>query len=85
MRDRFFGFVAHVGEAEGLAFDLAVAGVDDEVMFFAEVAGEFGNVDAAGVFDAGQRLRAVAVLGEEIEAAIADPIVDEGVRSAWRS
>ena len=35
MRDGFFGFVAHIREAEGLTFDFAVAAVDDEVMFFA--------------------------------------------------
>jgi hypothetical protein len=35
MRDGFLGFIAHVGEAEGLAFDFAVAAVDDEMMFFA--------------------------------------------------
>ena len=35
MRDGFLGFIAHVGETEGLAFDFAVAAVDDEMMFFA--------------------------------------------------
>jgi hypothetical protein len=35
MGNRFLGFIAHVGKAEGLAFDLAVAAVDDEMMFFA--------------------------------------------------
>ena len=79
MRNRFLGFVAHVGEAKGLAFDFAVAGIDDEVVFFAEIPGEFGNVDAAGVFHASQRFRAVTIFGEEIEAAVPDPIVDEGV------
>src|SRR6478672_5942039 len=48
---RFFRFVPHVRKPKGLAFDLAVAGIDHEVMFFAEVAGEFGNVEAPGVFD----------------------------------
>ena len=41
MRDGFLGFIAHVGKAEGLAFDFAVAAVDDEMMFFAQVAHEF--------------------------------------------
>ena len=80
MRNGFFRFVAHVREAEGLAFDLAVAGVDDEMVFFAEIAREFGNVDAAAVLYAGQRFGAVAVFGKKIEVAAADPIVDERVR-----
>src|SRR5437016_2287899 len=81
MHNRFFRFVAHVGEAEGLAFDLAVAGVDDEMVLFAEIAREFRNVDAAGVSNAGQRLGPVALGGKEIEAGAADPVVDESVRS----
>ena len=56
MRNRFFGFVAHVGEPECLAFDFAVAAVDDEMMFGAQIADEFRDVDAAAVFHAGQRL-----------------------------
>ena len=79
MRNGFFRFVAHVREAEGLAFDLAVAGVDDEMVFFAEIAREFGNVDAAAVFHAGQRFRAVAIPGEKIETTATNPIVDERV------
>src|SRR2546423_739628 len=79
MSDGFFGLVTHVREAEGLAFDFAVARVDDEVMFFAKVAGEFGNVDAATVPDARQGLRSISIFGEEIEAGAADPIVDERV------
>jgi hypothetical protein len=39
MRNRFFGFVAYVGEAEGLALALSVTAVDHEVMFFAQNAG----------------------------------------------
>ena len=35
MRDGFLGFIAHVGETKGLAFDFAVTAVDDEMMFFA--------------------------------------------------
>ena len=34
--NRLFRFVTHVGEAEGLALDFAVAGIDDEMMFLAQ-------------------------------------------------
>src|SRR5450631_3937608 len=81
MRDGVPGFVAHVGEAEGFAFDLAVAAVDDEVVFGAEVAHEFRDIDPAAVSHAGECLRTEAFFGEEIEAGAADPIVDERVRS----
>ena len=33
MRNRFVGFVPHVGETERFALNFAVAGIDDEVMF----------------------------------------------------
>ena len=69
MRNRFFGFVAHVGEAEGLTFDFAVAAVDHEVMFFAEISHEFGDVDAAVVFHAGERDRAKIFFGKKFESA----------------
>jgi hypothetical protein len=49
-------FVAHVGEAEGFAAQFAVAGIYDEVMFFAEATGKIDNVDVLVVFDAGERL-----------------------------
>src|SRR5688500_12856139 len=55
MRNGFLRFVAHVGEAEGFAFDAAVAAVNDEVMFGAQITHEFGDVDIARVSDAGQR------------------------------
>jgi len=56
MRNGFFGFVAHVGEAERLAFEFAVAGVDDEVVFFAKLLRQLQNIDAAIVFYARERL-----------------------------
>ena len=76
MRDGFFGFVAHIREAEGLAFDLAVAAVDDEVMFFAKISHELGDVDAAVVFHAGERDRAKIFFGKKFESALANPIVN---------
>ena len=56
MGNRVFRFVAHVGEAKGLAFDFAVAWVDDEVMFFAELSRQIDNIDAFVIFHAGERL-----------------------------
>jgi hypothetical protein len=41
MRDGFFGFVAHIGEAKGFALDLAVTGVDDQMMSRPQIAREF--------------------------------------------
>ena len=79
MPDRFFGLVAHVGEAEGLAFEFAVAAVDDEVMFFSQIAHEFGDVDTAIVPHAGERDGAIALFGEEAEISRAHPFVDEPI------
>ena len=40
MRDRFFRFVAHVGETKGFALNFAVAGIDNEMVFTAQIARE---------------------------------------------
>ena len=53
MRNRFLGFVAHVGEAESFAFDRAVARVDYEMMFLAEFFGHGDNVGPLAVLHAG--------------------------------
>ncbi len=79
MRNRFFRFVAHVGEAEGLAFDFAVAAVDDKMMFFAQVAHEFRHVDAAIIFDAGESEGAKVFFGEKFETSSTHPVVDKRV------
>ena len=55
MRNGFFGFVAHVRESKSLATEFAVAGIDDEVMFFAEASRKIDNIEPLVVFDAGQR------------------------------
>ena len=85
MRDGFFGFVAHVGEAKGLAFDFAVAAVDDEMMFLAQVAHEFRNVDAAIIFHAGESERAKIFFGEKFETAPTHPVVDERIGASVAS
>jgi hypothetical protein len=55
MRNGFFGFVAHVGEPKGLSANFAIAGIDDEMMLFAEMSRKIENVDVFVVFDARQR------------------------------
>ena len=49
-----FGFVAHVGDAEGGAFDFAVTAVDEEVVLGLQVLNEAGEVKAFGCFEARQ-------------------------------
>src|SRR6266481_854429 len=56
MRNGFFRFVAHVGEAEGLSSKFAVARVDHEMMFFAQRSRNLQDIDVASVFHARQRL-----------------------------
>src|SRR5437667_2768585 len=55
-RNCLFGFVAHIGEAEGFALNFAVAGIDDEMMFSAQFFRQFQNVDALVVFHASECL-----------------------------
>ena len=79
MRNRLFGFVAHVGEAKCLAFEFAVAAVDHEMMLFAQVAHQFGDVDSTVVLHAGERDGAMPFGREKFEASRAHPVVDERV------
>ena len=79
MGNGFFGFVAHVGKAEALAFDFTIAAVDDEMMFFAQVAHEFRHVDAAIIFDAGEGEGAKVFFGEKFEITLTHSVVDERI------
>ena len=80
MRDGFFGFVAHIGEAEGLALDFAVAGIDHEVMLFSKSFRECKNVEFFSiVLHAGERFRPKTFFGEEIKSGSSHPILDERV------
>jgi hypothetical protein len=84
MRNRFLGFVAHVGEPEGLAFELAVASIDHEMMFLAQIALEFRDIDPPRlrrVFNTGEGDGATTFNREKLKAAIADPLMDERVRA----
>lgn len=54
MRNGFLGFVAHVGETEGLTFEFAVTGIDDQVMSFAQFFRHRQNVDVLRVLHAGE-------------------------------
>ena len=79
MRNCFFGFVAHVGKAEGLTSDFAVTRVDDEVVSFTKFLRKCENIDAFVVLHAGERFRSKSLLGEKVEAGAANPIVHEHV------
>src|SRR6478752_8613164 len=68
-----FGFVAHVGDAEGGAFDFAVTAVDQEVVLGLEVLDEAGEVETFRSLEASERLRAAAFRGEEFEAVLGTP------------
>ena len=50
-------------------------------MLLAQVAHEFGDIDAALVLHAGEGYRRETVLGEKIETRVADPIMNERVSS----
>ena len=56
MRDSFFGFVAHVGKAKRFASNVAISGVDHQMMFFTKFPRQLQDVYSLVVLDAGQRL-----------------------------
>ena len=85
MRNRFFGFVAHVGEPERLALLFSVAPVDHEVMPGPEVAHQFGDVDPTVVFHAGERDGPMSFGGEKFESSGPDHSCTSLFVRAWRS
>ena len=76
---RVRGFVAHVGDAEGGALDLAVAAVDQEVVLRLQILDEGRKVEAFRGGEAGEGVGATAFWGEEREAVLGTPGVNHGV------
>src|SRR5260370_15207775 len=79
MRNSFLCLVSHVREAKRLPADLAVTGINHQMMFCPQPSREVQNVDAFIVFHAGERLSAESFLGKKIESGAAHPIVHEPV------
>jgi len=79
MGNGFVRFVAHVREAKSLAADLAVTGINHQMMFFPQPSRELQDVDAFTVFHAGESLGAETFLGKKIESSAAHPIVHERI------
>src|SRR5262245_33809193 len=79
MRNSLLCLVPHVRQAKSLAADLAVTGINHQVMFFSQPSGEVQNVDAFIVFHTGERLRAKPLLGEKIESGTAHPLMHKRI------
>src|SRR5260370_10966233 len=81
MRNSFLCLVSHVREAKRLPADLAVTGINHQMMFFPQSSREVQNVDSFIVFHAGERLSAEPFLGKKIVSSSAHPIVLERIRA----
>src|SRR6476661_9047183 len=81
MRNSLLCLISHVRQTKSLAADLAVPGINYQMMFFPQPFSEVQNVDASIVFHAGQCLRTKSFLGEKIESCTAHPIVHERIRA----
>src|SRR4029077_8944145 len=79
MGNGFVRFVPHVRQAKSLPADLAVTGINHQMMFFPQPSRELQYVDALIVFHAGERLGADPFLGKEIESSATHPIVNERI------
>src|SRR6476620_9665537 len=79
MGNGFVRFVPHVRQAKSLPADLAVTGINHQMMFFPQSSREVQDVDAFTVFHAGERLGAETFLGKKIESTTAHPIVPERI------
>lgn len=76
---RFDGFVAHVRDAEGGAFDFSVAAVDEEAVVVADGFDPTGEVEVVGGLEATEALGLEAFGGEIFEAVSGGPLLEEGV------
>src|SRR3954463_14941134 len=79
MRNRFVRLVAHIRQPKSLSTDLAVTGINHQMMFFPQPSGEVENVYPLTVFHAGERLRAESFLGKKIESNAAHPIMHKPI------
>lgn len=57
-------FVAHVREAEGLALDLAVPAIDEDLVFVLERLLQLGDIDVLVVLYAGKREGFITAFGK---------------------
>ena len=74
-----FGFIAHVGNAEGGAFDFTVAAVDEEVVLVLQILDECGEIKARWRGEAGEGERAAAFRSKEFEAMLGTPRGDHRI------
>ena len=85
MRNSLLCLVSHVRQAKSLPADLAVTGINHQMMFFPQLSRELQHVDALVVFHAGERLSAESFLGKKIESRTAHPIMHERIRACVTS
>src|SRR6267378_6745607 len=85
MGNGFVRLIPHVRETKSVPADLAVAGINHQMMFFPQSSREVQNVDAFIVFHAGERLSAEPFLGKKIESSATHPIVHERIRACVTS
>src|SRR6266545_3250454 len=79
MRNSLLCLVSHVRQAKGLAANLAVTGINHQLMSFPQFSRYLQHVDSFVVFYAGERLGAESFLGKKIESRTAHPIVHERI------
>src|SRR5213075_462495 len=79
MRNSLLCLVAHVRQPKSFAANLAVTGIDHQMMLFPQPSRELEHVDAFDVLHARERLGAESFLGEKIESRTAHPIVHERI------
>ena len=79
MRNAFLGLITHVGETKCLAFNLAIAAVDHEVMLLGQIARQLRHINPAIVLHAGQCDRPEISFSEKLEAAPLNPLLNEPI------
>src|SRR5256885_2871155 len=85
MRNSLLCLVAHVRQPKSLAANLAVTGIDHQMMLFPQPSRELEHVDAFNVLHARERLGPESFLGKKIESRTAHPIVHERIRACVTS
>ena len=81
MADCGFGFVPHVGKAEGLALDFSVASVNRESMFRFEQGSQLRDINATIIGDTSQGDRTEAFGSEELKAIRRHPFMHQSIES----
>ena len=79
IRDGFFGFVPHIGNAEGLPFDFAITSVNREFLFLSKCLHEPGDIHIKVVLRTAEGFGCIFLFWQKFEPFGVNPLVNQRI------